>query len=94
MLFDISVCSRHADRAGHRYGPTEPDVKYELHGPLHETGCPLAEDGQPKGEVTNNLPPLLLLLLLDVCKPSELPLIPELPLRLVTVVFIFTSCER
>lgn len=49
------MCFRCADRAGQSYGPTEPDVKYELCGPLYQTGRPLAAAGQPKGKVTNNL---------------------------------------
>lgn len=56
------MCFRNADRAGHSYRPIEPNVKYELYGPLHETGCPLAEAGQPEGKVTNDL-------LLNACKP-------------------------
>lgn len=53
--FNVSVYFRYAGRAGHSYGPIEPNVKYELYGPLHETRRPLAETGQPEGKVTINL---------------------------------------
>lgn len=73
FILYISVHFRYAARAGHSYGPSEPDIQYELYGPLYKTGCRLAEAGQPKRKLTNKL---------DACKPFELPLTPELLLRL------------
>lgn len=78
LACDVWICFRYADRAGHSYGPPEPDVKHELYGLLYKTGCPLAEAGQPKDKVTNNL-------LLDACKPCKLPVTPELSLRLCAI---------
>lgn len=47
MLCNV-LCFRFVGRAGHCYGPTEPNFKYELHGSLYETGRSLAEAGQLK----------------------------------------------
>lgn len=57
-VFNIAVCFRYADRAGHSYGSFKPHIKYELYGPLHETRCPLAKAGKSKGRVTQRPAPI------------------------------------
>lgn len=59
----LSVRSRYADWAGRSHGPSESGVQHELHGPLHKTGCGLAEAGQPEEKLTNKL--------LNACQKTE-----------------------